>query len=153
MKKIEVQTPWTIIRTLGTLVLVLGAVVFLIGQLQMELEMMTQLDQQYDLWSRALMWLVGCGLFAVCLWQVGLTIPLWLDETYPNPVRLFRELCALHALDESEVQLLSKLALRAKVQEPSLLFVDARVWGAATEEEKPLMSKLFGASINASPRG
>ncbi len=153
MKKIEVQTPWTIIRTLGTLVLVLGAVVFLIGQLQMELEMMTQLDQQYDLWSRSPHVAGRMRALRGCLWQVGLTIPLWLDETYPNPVRLFRELCALHALDESEVQLLSKLALRAKVQEPSLLFVDARVWGAATEEEKPLMSKLFGASINASPRG
>ena len=143
MKRIRTQTPWTIFRTIGTLVLALAVVVFLAGQFQWELELITRFDQDFNPWHRALGWMTGCALIAICLWQIGLTIPLWLDETFPNPQRLFRDLCELHQLQPAESTLIQQRATGLNLADPCQLFVDESCWKSDQQETQTLFSKLF----------
>jgi len=67
-------------------------------------------------------------VFVVAAWLAARFARARQRRASQSPWRLFKDLCAAHALDSRERQLLTRLARQRALAHPAVLFVDAAAW-------------------------
>lgn len=122
------DSTWSLAKGIGLAVLLLGDIVLLIGQARFEIRLLTDLDPDSFSWTHTAILVVGTLAFAFLSWSFASWVFVWLDDTFPNPDRLFRQLCALHDLDAKDRERLTELAQQIQIDDPSELFINASNW-------------------------
>ncbi len=118
----------SLMQGVGLFALLVGDLAVLIGQANIEIQMLTKLDDDSAFLWRIVVWLIGTSSLALLSWGIARWILVWLDETFPNPAKLFNQLCTLHSLNTTDRQLLKNFATYRLIEDPSLLFVSTDAW-------------------------
>ena len=140
---------WSRIKGLGLLILLIGDLAIMIAQANLEIRMLTQLDEDSAFWISAAVFCVGTVVFGLLSWSFANWMLVWLDETFPNGEKLFKQLADLHGLSSQERAALLAASKLLALPQSSILFLDESLWDRARSVDPasmdPLRHKLFGS--------